>query len=501
MSPRAPWGTTTCCAAISATSRPISRVSVRTSSRAGSRAFRTCAATSALSPARSPPSPKTPGADRLHLSKPRRHLSKPMAIAPRGSRRSSIDIWPGFVDALAQLLMVIIFILLVFTVGQFYLGVALSGRDQALQQLQQQVDELANLLAIERGANDQLRSGTIELSTQLKSVLAERDQLTGKLRDADAIVSADKEKIELQLRELESLRRDLAALKSVRAELEAKVANLAQQQAQEGAAALRDRAKELEARLASEQEKTSLAQKQIEARDVRGRELGSRAEGAEQALSGEKEVSRKALARVDELNAQITTLREQLSRIAAALDVSEAKVKEQQGQIVELGKRLNLALVNKVEELARYRSEFFGRLREILGDRPDIRIVGDRFIFQSEVLFAPGSAELGDDAKKQLAPVIGALKEIAAKIPPDINWILRVDGHTDHRPISSSQFASNWELSTARAISVVRFAIEEGVPAARLAAGGFADKQPIDPRSADDAYRHNRRIELKLTER
>ena len=424
-----------------------------------------------------------------------------MAITPRGSRRSSIDIWPGFVDALAQLLMVIIFILLVFTVGQFYLGVALSGRDQALQQLQQQVDELANLLAIERGANDQLRSGTTELSTQLKSVLAERDQLTGKLRDADAIVSADKEKIELQLRELESLRRDLAALKSVRAELEAKVASLAQQQAQEGAAALRDRAKELEARLASEQEKTSLAQKQIEARDVRVRELGSRAEGAEQALSGEKEVSRKAVARVDELNAQITTLREQLSRIAAALDVSDAKVKEQQGQIVELGKRLNLALVNKVEELARYRSEFFGRLREILGDRPDIRIVGDRFIFQSEVLFAPGSAELGDNAKKELAPVITALKELSAKIPPDINWILRVDGHTDRRPISNSQFPSNWELSTARAISVVRFAIEEGVPAARFAAAGFADKQPLDPRTAEDAYRRNRRIELKLTER
>jgi chemotaxis protein MotB len=422
-----------------------------------------------------------------------------MAITPRSSRRSSIDIWPGFVDALAQLLMVIIFILLVFTVGQFYLGAALSGRDQALQQLQRQIDELANLLAVERRANEDLRSGTMELSLQLKNAVAEREQLTGKLRDADAIVSADKEKIELQLRELESLRRDLEALKSVRADLEAKVAALAHQQ--EGAAALRDRSKELEARLASEQEKTSLAQKEVDARDVRVRELGSRAEGAEHALTAEKEISRKALARVDELNSQIATLREQLSRIAAALDISEAKVKEQQGQIVELGKRLNLALVNKVEELARYRSEFFGRLREILGDRPDIRIVGDRFVFQSEVLFAPGSAELGDDAKKELTPVIAALKEISAKIPPEINWILRVDGHTDRRPISNSQFPSNWELSTARAISVVRFAIEEGVPAARLAAAGFADKQPLDSRSAEDAYRRNRRIELKLTER
>jgi chemotaxis protein MotB len=408
-----------------------------------------------------------------------------MAIAPRNSRRSSIDIWPGFVDALAQLLMVIIFILLVFTAGQFYLGVALSGRDQALQKLQQQVDELASLLAVERRSNDELRSGTLDLSAQLKSAVAERDQLTGKLRDADAIVSADKEKIELQLREIESLRRDLDALKTVRADLEAKVAALAQQQ--QTAAAVRDRSKELEAQLASEQEKTSLKQKEIDARDVR--------------LSAEKEVSRRALARVDELTAQIATLRDQLSRIAAALDASEAKVKDQQGQIVELGKRLNLALVNKVEELARYRSEFFGRLREILGDRADIRIVGDRFVFQSEVLFAPGSAELGDDAKKQLAPVIGALKEIAAKIPPDINWILRVDGHTDHRPISSSQFPSNWELSTARAISVVRFAIDEGIPATRLAAAGFADQQALDPRNTEDAYRRNRRIELKLTER
>jgi chemotaxis protein MotB len=424
-----------------------------------------------------------------------------MAITPRNSRRSSIDIWPGFVDALAQLLMVIIFILLVFTAGQFYLGAALSGRDQALQRLQQQINELADLLAIERRASEDLRLGNVELSSQLKSAVAERDELTGKLRDADAIVSADKEKIELQLRELDSLRRDLEALKSVRADLEAKIAALAQQQAQEGAAALRDRSKELEARLASEKEKTSLAQKEIDARDIRVRDLGSRADRAEQALTTEKEISRNALARVDQLNAQIAALREQLSKIAAALDVSESKVKEQQGQIVELGKRLNLALVNKVEELARYRSEFFGRLREILGDRPDIRIVGDRFVFQSEVLFAPGSAELGDAAKKELAPVTAALKDISAKIPPEINWILRIDGHTDRRPINNSQFASNWELSTARAISVVHFAIEEGVPAARLAAAGFADKQPLDPRSAEDAYRRNRRIELKLTER
>ncbi|HKM70128.1 MAG TPA: peptidoglycan -binding protein [Stellaceae bacterium] len=424
-----------------------------------------------------------------------------MAIARRNSRRSSIDIWPGFVDALAQLLMVIIFILLVFTAGQFYLSEALSGRDQALQRLQQQVNELDDLLAMQRRSSEDLRANAADLSSQLQSSLAEHDRLTGQLRDADATVSADKEKIELQLSEIESLRRDLDALKTVRADLEAKVAALAQQQPAQDAGMLRDRTKDLEARLAAEQERTSLAQKEIDARDVRLRELGSRADRAEQGLTAEKEISRNALARVDQLNAQLASLREQLSRIAAALDVSEAKVKEQQGQIVELGKRLNLALVNKVEELARYRSEFFGRLREILGDRPDIRIVGDRFVFQSEVLFAPGSADLSDDAKQELAPVIAALKEISAKIPPDINWILRVDGHTDRRPISNPQFPSNWELSTARAISVVRFAIDEGIPASRLGAAGFADKQPIDPRNVEDAYRRNRRIELKLTER
>src|SRR5690348_15056197 len=422
-----------------------------------------------------------------------------MPLASRRRRRASIDIWPGFVDALAQLLMVIIFILLVFTVGQFYLGAALSGRDQALQKLQQQVDELASLLAVERRSTEELRFGTLELASQLKSAVAERDQLSGKLRDADAIVSADKEKIELQLREIESLRRDLEALKTVRADLEAKVASLAQQQ--DAAAALRDRSKELEAQLAAEQEKTSLKQKEIDARDIRLSALQSRAVGAEQALTAEKEVSRQALARVDELNAQIATLRDQLSRIAAALDASEVKVKEQQGQIVELGKRLNMALVNKVEELARYRSEFFGRLRQIIGDRPDIRIVGDRFVFQSEVLFSPGSAELADAAKQQLEPVIAVLKEISAKIPNDLNWVLRIDGHTDQRPIHNAQFASNWELSAARAISVVRYAVAQGIPAARLAAAGFADNQPLDPGDSEEAYRRNRRIELKLTER
>jgi chemotaxis protein MotB len=446
-----------------------------------------------------------------------------MALATRRSRRSSIDIWPGFVDALSQLLMVIIFILLVFTAGQFYLSAALSGRDKALQQLQQQVSQLSELLALESQANDQLRLSAADLSSRLTASLATRDELTtrvaelaaktqqeaaradeatGKLQALDTTVSADKEKIELQAKELESLRRDIEALKAVRTELETRVSELAaaQSQTQQQSGTLRDRAKELEAKLASEHEKTVLAQRQIDDRDIRLRDLGERAEKAEKALSAEKEVSRNALAQVKQLSADIAALRQQLAKIAAALDISEAKIKEKEGKIVELGRRLNLALVNKVEELARYRSEFFGRLREILGNRPGIQIVGDRFVFQSEVLFAPGSAELGDAAKAQLDQVISALKDISAKIPPDLPWILRVDGHTDHRPISTARFASNWELSTARAISVVRYAIEKGIPAEHLAATGFADKQPLDPANTEEAYRRNRRIELKLTE-
>lgn len=324
-----------------------------------------------------------------------------MALGRTRGRRGSIDIWPGFVDALAQLLMVIIFILLVFTVGQFYLSDALSGRDEALKQLQLKISALADELALEKQTSDTLRGNAAALQAKLKAALDEKDALTAKLSTA-----------------------------------------------------------------ATDQQTVQAAKAQVE-----------------------------------ELTAEIAALKDQLAKVAAALDASNATVKNQQDQIVDLGKKLNLALANKVQELARYRSEFFGKLSEILGNRPDIHIVGDRFVFQAEVLFDPGGADLSDAAKKQLDPVFSALKDIAAKIPPDIHWVLEIDGHTDHRSIHTDQFASNWELSTARAISVVRYAIDQGIPADHLAAAGFADKQPIDTGTTDDAYRKNRRIELKLTER
>lgn len=342
-----------------------------------------------------------------------------MALPSRRQRRLGIDIWPGFVDALAQLLMVIIFILLVFTAGQFYLSAALSGRDQALHKLQQQIDQLADLLSLEKRSNADLSQGASQLTAQLSSARAERDKLAAQVTELTA----------------------------------------------------------------------------------KANDASARAERATGQLATEKQLGLDALAQVERLNQQIAALRQQLSAIAAALDISQSKVKTQQDQIADLGKKLNIALASKVEELARYRSEFFGRVREILGNRPDIRVVGDRFVFQSEVLFGPGSADLSDAAKKELDPIISALKQIAAEIPPDINWILLVNGHTDHRPINTPQFPSNWELSTARALSVVRYAISQGIPADRLAAAGFADTQPIDPGNTPDAYNRNRRIELKFTER
>src|SRR6202012_4801667 len=318
-----------------------------------------------------------------------------MAYVSLRQRRPGIDIWPGFVDALSQLVMVIVFVLLVFTAGQFYLTAPPSGREGQLQRLAQQVDQLADMLSMAQSGNTDLQN------------------------------------------KLSSLTQQLAA-------------------ANQALAAARDQN-------AQSEEKATTAQ-----------------------------------TTVDQLNQNIAALRDQLAQIAAALDTSEAKNKDQEAQITDLGQRLNTALLSQVAQLAKYRSEFFGRLRDALGDRPDIRIVGDRFVFQSEVLFPPASAVLGDDAKRRLAIVASALKDIATKIPTDIPWVLSVAGYTDKRPISTPQFPSNWELSSARAISVINYLISQGLPPERLAAAGYSQYDPIDPGDSEDSYRKNRRIELKL---
>jgi chemotaxis protein MotB len=218
-------------------------------------------------------------------------------------------------------------------------------------------------------------------------------------------------------------------------------------------------------------------------------------------LDSEKQLSGRALSQVELLNQQIAALRRQLAAVEAALDTSEQKAKDSQSRISELGQRLNVALAQRVQELSRYRSEFFGRLRTILANRPDIRVVGDRFVFQSEVFFDAGAAALKPEGRVELDKIASALVDLDKEIPKEIPWVLRVDGHTDSRPIASAQFPSNWELSAARAISVVQYMISKGVPPVRLVAAGFGQYQPLDPAQTDEAYRRNRRIEMKLTER
>ena len=218
-------------------------------------------------------------------------------------------------------------------------------------------------------------------------------------------------------------------------------------------------------------------------------------------LDAEKLLSLRQQAQIEVLNQQILALRRQLNAIEAALEASESRDKESQSRILDLGARLNLALAQRVQELTRYRSDFFGRLSAILGNRPDIRIVGDRFVFQSELFFDTGQAVLKPEGRSELDQIAGALSELDQKIPSEIAWVLRVDGHTDVRPVSGATFKSNWELSAARSISVVQYLISKGIPPQRLVAAGFGEFQPIDAANSDDAYSRNRRIELKLTER
>lgn len=372
----------------------------------------------------------------------------------RSSSSANADIWPGFVDALATLLMVIIFLLTVFVLAQFFLSDLLAGRDQALKRLETQVAELADMLALERQAGAEMRESVAALSAQLQASTTARDELTTRVSEL------------------------AASLESARAEAETATGELAATRSE----------------LTATREQLAAARGQLAARD----ESLSKSKAA---LAEEQRVSNARRAEVERLSQALASLRNQLARLNAALEASEKKSEEQKAQIVNLGKRLNAALASKVEELARYRSEFFGRLREVLGNRRDIRIVGDRFVFQSEVLFGSGDTHLQAGGKGQIKQLAKTLLELSRKIPPGIDWVLRVDGHTDVRPISTAAFPSNWELSTARALSVVRALVAEGVPPQRLVAAGFGPYQPMDAGNSEQAFARNRRIEFKLTER
>ncbi|MEP9372173.1 peptidoglycan -binding protein [Mesorhizobium sp. KR1-2] len=342
-----------------------------------------------------------------------------MALSRRRSDRR-IDYWPGFVDALSTLLLAIMFLLSVFVLAQFLLSREITGKDEVLNRLNSQINELTQLLALEKTNTQDAQDSLANLQASLSAAEAEKTRLE----------------------------------------------QLLEQGSGAGAAA-----------------------------DAR---IG--------ALSGElddqRQISQRALSQVELLNQQISALRKQIAALEDALQASETKDRESNTKIADLGRRLNVALAQRVQELNRYRSDFFGRLREILSDRENIRIVGDRFVFQSEVLFPVGSEVINEAGRTEMKKLADAIIELQKEIPPEINWVLRVDGHTDDRPLSGNgRYRDNWELSSARATSVVKFLIENGVPANRLVAAGFGEFQPLDAADTDEARSRNRRIELKLTER
>lgn len=339
----------------------------------------------------------------------------------RTRRRSNNEgnYWPGFVDAMATLLLVMTFLLSILSVAQYFVTQEATGKDDALQRLNRQIVELTDLLSLEKNDKKDLQSS-------------------------------------------------LALLKAT---------------------------------LAENQQKTKTLQGLIDVGDSKSKTTEQQIAALNKKLKGEKELSEEATAQVLLLNQQLAALRRQIGALNEALGASEKKAQEQKDKIKDLGARLNVALAKRVQELSSYRSDFFGRLRKLLGNRPGIRIVGDRFVFQSEVLFPSGSDIINPAGQIEMSKLAKALIQIGREIPSKINWVLRVDGHTDRQPINTAAFPSNWELSSARAISVVRYLVSEGVPPKRLVAAGFGEFQPLDSSNSTEAFAKNRRIELKLTEK
>jgi chemotaxis protein MotB len=356
------------------------------------------------------------------------------------ARRRGLDIWPGFVDALTSLIMVMVFVLMLFAIGQFVLSDSLAGKNRALDDLNARVAELAKTLSLAENTNRSLDTKVKELSASLGTTTGERDSLKTALDAAQAQAA--------------QLSTDIGALQQLKAQLEAEVAKLAG-------------------------------------------ELGV---SREEVAKG-KELSTQQIAQMELLNRQLAALNTQLAQIQAALDVANKDIKAKDVKIADLGKQLNVALANRVGELERYRSEFFGRLRQALGNRPDVRIVGDRFVVPTDILFDTASAELSGPAATQMQKLADTLKEVSAEIPSTVDWVLRIDGHTDRRPIHTDRFPSNWELSSARAVSIVKYLVVQGIPAPRLSANGFGEFQPLDNAETPDAFAKNRRIEIQLTNR
>jgi chemotaxis protein MotB len=384
-----------------------------------------------------------------------------MAANLRRRGDNGLNAWPGYVDALSTLLMVVIFVLLVFVLAQAFLTVTLSSRDKQLDQVNQELAKLTEMLSLEHGRAVELQASIAQLNQQIATGNQVRAALGQRLTVAQG---------------------QLAQSNQSRDELAAQLADANSRAAAAGVALA-------EATKARDQLAAQLA------------EASARANTAGQQAAEQKKFGDSVRAQLELLSQQVEQLKAQMAAVARALDLAEAAGRDKDTQIANLGQRLNAALAAKVEELQQYRSEFFGKLRQVLANRPGISVVGDRFVFQSEVLFPLGSADLTEAGVTQMNALADTVKQIVPEIPDNIHWILQVNGFTDRQPIKGGRFESNWELSAARAITVVKLLIADGVPAEHLAATGFADYQPLDAADSPEAYAKNRRIELRLTDR
>ena len=434
-----------------------------------------------------------------------------MALARLGgARRPENYTWPGFVDALATLLMVIIFVLLVFVLIQVNLAYRVAGQDATMNDMRAQIVSLGDLLNLERKANDELKDELAGISSLLDATTKERDSLgdllnlerkaNDELKDELADISS---LLDATTKERDSLVTQLANATATLSLRDSEIRQLTaiQAQTEESLEAARqtiaERVAALEAiELTLAEAQAKLMESEVEIADAAARNVSSLARISE--LETKNAASQ---AEVAQMTNAVTALRLRIEELTSLLAEKEAQAARDKIAIASLGKSLNNALASRVQELQRFRSEFFGRLREVLRGRDDVRIVGDRFVFQSEVLFAQGAASLGPEGEEKLGQLAVALNQIAAEIPEDIDWILQVEGHTDDIPVRAGRFADNWDLSTERALSVVRFLAESGLPANRLAAAGYGEFQPLDDAGSDEARRRNRRIEMKLTQR
>ena len=430
-----------------------------------------------------------------------------MAISTRRSRTQETNIWPGFVDALAALLMVIIFVLMIFIVAQFYLTQLLSGRDDDLAKLQGQILELGELLSIERTTNAKLANNIDRLNESLVIATTKQETLNSKISELIILNDSLGGQVDILTAERDALDKNLklsqSSLAMSQSDLEGALQQLKNIETELEAKTLQN--KQTKKELDGTRKLSLLMQSDLdEARDLLQKiiiKLSKEKLHLVNLKELNKELNAKYSTSTNQLNAQILALKREMMSLNNILKKSEMENELKNVKIVDLGRKLNRALASKVQELAKFRSEFFGRLQDVLKNRRDIRTVGDRFVFQSEVLFASGASDIATAGKKELAQLARTLNSIAPNIPKKINWILQIEGHTDHIPISNKRFQNNWELSAARAISVVEFLIGQGVPADRLSAAGYGEFQPLDKRRDEIGNRRNRRIEMKLTQR